>query len=485
MAAEALENAANEAGYEIHVETQGAAGIDAVETSDITSADVVIFAADVQVRERERFVGAVILEVGVKRAINEAHVVIEEAIALAQSQQKSPNKDEEPVDQLQGDGLVRSDEAKPDSENSFLSSLRQWLMTGLSYAIPLIACGGVLTTISYSMAGTSIASRIGSSYGGANSLFGNINVIYGHFGVAGVLYSIGAFAFVLTIPILSGYISFAIADRPGLVPGLVGGLIAGAMGGGYIGGIVVGVGSGLLVQQLLRIKVPSILKPILPTTLLPVISTLVVGGLLFVFLGTVLRDVTNAILKFVNGLNSPEGLVLGLALGSMMAFDSGGPINKVAYTIGVALLLSGNLKVMAAIIVAGVVPPVGLALAVKVRPKLFTPPELKVSSSALTKGLALVTEQAIPFAMADPKNARWSAVAGSAIAASLSMYFGSTAPVPHGGVLVVWLMGRPGPWIAALAIGILITFTSAIVTKSRSVGSSIMSPKTNLLQDRP
>jgi PTS system fructose-specific IIC component len=462
MAAESLEQAAKAAGHEIHVETQGAAGAEPFTDQQLAEADVAIFAADVEVRGRERFAHLPQVSGGVKRAINDPNGLLAEATEAAKSRGTKQQ------------AVVTS--ATP--QVGFGTQLRQWLMTGVSYMIPFVATGGILIALGFLLGGGEVANKVyggtfhGVTYPGAFGEGGNplsafdVDKVIGAAGYAGLLFLIGKLAFFMLVPALSGFIAYAMADRLGLVPGIVGGIIASSIGAGFLGGLVSGLLAGGIVLALKRVQVPKHVAGIMPVVVIPLLSTVVVALVMTIVVG---KPITSATTHLTNGLNDLKGgnaVVLGLVLGLMMAFDMGGPVNKVAYTFGLAGLSSGNLEVMAAVMAAGMTPPIALALATVLRPKLFTDAERKAGEAGWLLGASFITEGAIPFAAADPLRVIPSLMAGSAVTGALSMAFHATSRAPHGGIWVVGLVGKPGLYLIAIVAGVLVSAASVIALKS-------------------
>ena len=474
MAAEAIEQAAKAAGHDILVETQGAAGATPIPPETIAAADAVIFAADVEVRGRERFAGKPTIQTSVKRGINGAAELIGEAEEAAAAAAATHSELE------RGAAVAAADEAdlrgvsrvalssKVEPGAHWGARLRQWLMTGVSYMIPFVAAGGILIALSFLFGGASVATKVnGGTFNGHTYVaITDPTKILGQVGFAGVMYYIGSTAFKMLVPILAGFIAFAMADRPGLVPGIVAGLLAVAVGCGFLGGLIGGLLAGAVTLAILRVKVPRALAGVMPVVIIPLVTTFVVGVIMVVVIGKPIASAQSSLTDWLNGLSGTNSVVLGLLLGAMMAFDMGGPVNKVAYTFGLASLASGNLKIMAAVMAAGMVPPLAMALATVVRPKLFTPAERKAGEAAWLLGLSFITEGAIPFAAADPIRVIPSLMVGSATTGALSMAFGATSRAPHGGIWVVGLIGRPGLYLLAILTGVAISCTSVIVLKS-------------------
>ncbi len=456
MAAEALEQAADAAGHEISVETQGAAGATPLTAAQIAEADAVVFAADVDVRDRDRFAGKPTVTGSVKRAINDAAGLISEAVDAAGSSDASAPKPAAPTPPRTQHAAL-----------SFGSRLRQWLMTGVSYMIPFVAAGGILIALSFVIGGAEIAAIVdggtyrGTEYPGVSDL----SNLFSEAGIAGVLFKLGAEAFSMLVPILAGFIAFGMADRMGIAPGVVGGLIAVAIGAGFLGGLVAGLLAGAVTLGLKQIKVPRGVAGIMPVVVIPLVSVFVVGFLMLVVVGGPIATVQSGLTDWLDGLAGANAIVLGAVLGAMMGFDLGGPVNKVAYLFGTAALASDNLTVMAAVMAAGMVPPLGLALATVIRRKLFTQPERQAGEAAWLLGLSFITEGAIPFAAADPLRVIPSTVAGGAAAGATSMAVGSTLMAPHGGIWVIGLIGNPFGYLVAIAVGTAVTCGVVVAAK--------------------
>jgi PTS system fructose-specific IIC component len=474
MAAEAIEQAARAAGHDISVETQGAAGSTPIAADVLAAADAVIFAADVEVRGRERFAGKPIVQASVKRGINDAGALVAEAAGLAE-QRGTDNR---------GAGSLAAAEAAEIGGISLAGSsglttkvtagaglgtrLRQWLMTGVSYMIPFVAAGGILIALSFLFGGASVATKVnGGTFQGHTYLaITDPTKILHQVGFAGVMFFIGSTAFKMLVPILAGFIAYAMADRPGIVPGIVSGLLAVAVGAGFLGGLLGGLIAGAITLAILRVKVPRALAGIMPVVIIPLVTSLVMGVIMVIAIGSPIASAQSSLTTWLNGLGGTNGIVLGLLLGAMMAFDMGGPVNKVAYTFGLASLASGDLKIMAAVMAAGMTPPLALALATVVRPRLFTSAERKAGEAAWLLGASFITEGAIPFAAADPLRVIPSIMAGSSVTGALSFAFGATSRAPHGGIWVVGLIGHPGLYLIAILAGVAVSAASVIALKS-------------------
>jgi fructose PTS system EIIBC or EIIC component len=470
MAAEALEQAAKDAGHDIKVETQGAAGAEAVADADIAGADAVVFAADVEVRNRERFAGKPLVQTSVKRAINDAAGLIAEAEAAARTGgaggvlegAAAAGREEAAME------TAARPETKVDQGAGLGTRLRQWLMTGVSYMIPFVAAGGILIALAIVFGGGEVISKVngGTFEGVTYEKITDYSKLISQAGWPGVMFFIGATAFSMLVPILAGFIAYAMVDRLGLVPGIVAGLLANAIGAGFLGGLIGGLLAGAIVMLINRVQVPKGLRGVMPVVVIPLVSTLVVGTLMLVVIGQPIAAVSRGLTSWLNGLSGSNAVLLGVILGLMMGFDMGGPVNKVAYAFGLAGLASGNLKVMAAVMAAGMTPPLGLALASVVRPKLFTRAEREAGEAAWLLGASFITEGALPFAAGDPLRVIPSVMLGSAVTGGLVMGFGNTSRAPHGGVLVIGLISKPLLYVLAILIGTAVTAASVIILKT-------------------
>ncbi|GAA3866587.1 fructose-specific PTS transporter subunit EIIC [Streptomyces lacrimifluminis] len=452
MAAESLENAGREAGVELVVEPQGSAGFTRLDPAVIADADGVIFAHDVPVREKERFAGKPTVDVGVKAGINKPAQLIADVRAKAERGEVTAG--------APGGGTPV--ERAGESGDNYGTKLRKWLMTGVSYMVPFVAAGGLLLALGFAIGGWEI---------------NKAPSVMEHFSWTQVdswgalLFQIGGVAFGFLIPVLAGYIAYGMADRPGLVPGFVGGMIASNIAAGFLGGLVAGLLAGGIVLAIQKIRIPPVLRGIMPVVVIPLISSLIVGFLMFVVVGKPIAEAQKGMTDWLSGLSGTNAVLLGILLGLMMCFDLGGPVNKVAYafaTAGIAVQDPSDaaMKVMAAVMAAGMVPPLGMALATVVRRKLFTPAEQENGKAAWVLGASFISEGAIPFAAADPLRVIPASMAGGAVTGALSMTFGATLRAPHGGIFVVPLIGSPFLYLIAIAAGTCVTTALVILLKS-------------------
>ncbi|MFF3826060.1 fructose-specific PTS transporter subunit EIIC [Streptomyces griseus] len=455
MAAESLTAAGRAEGVEVTVETQGSGGFKKLDPGVVAAADAVIWAHDVEVREKSRFRGKPLVDVGVKAGINRPAELIAEARRKAERGEiAAVSEADGGKDSGDGDG----DGSGADRAH-FGVRLRTYLMSGVSYMVPFVAAGGLLIALSFAIGGYETASAESVAdhfvWGEADSW-------------AALLNQIGSAAFAFLVPVLAGYIAYGMADRPALVPGFVGGSIALTVNAGFLGGLVAGLLAGAVVMAIQRVPVHATLRGIMPVLVIPLIASAVVGFLMFIVVGKPIASLQSGLTDWLNGLSGSNAVILGVVLGLMMCFDMGGPLNKVAYAFAVGGLADptdGSLKVMAAVMAAGMVPPLALALATTVRKKLFTKTERENGRAAWVLGASFITEGAIPFAAADPLRVIPSVMAGGAVTGALSMAFGATLRAPHGGVFVVPLIGEPFLYLLAIAAGTLVATALVVLLK--------------------
>jgi PTS system fructose-specific IIC component len=283
-----------------------------------------------------------------------------------------------------------------------------------------------------------------------------------------VLFTLGGLAFGFLVPALAGYIAFAIADRPGLAPGFTAGAVAVFVGAGFIGGIVGGLIAGFAALWISRLNVPQWARGLMPVVVIPLFASLVVGLLMFLLLGRPLADITSGLTNWLNGLSGGSVILLGVILGLMMCFDLGGPVNKAAYafaTAGLNIAEPASLRIMAAVMAAGMVPPLAMALATTLRPRLFSEPERENGRAAWLLGASFISEGAIPFAAADPFRVIPSMMAGGAVTGALIMALDVTLKAPHGGIFVFFAIGKLLWFLAALAAGTVVGALAVIAAK--------------------
>lgn len=424
MAAEALQQAARQLGYALQVETRGSVGArNLLDEAAIAAADVVLLAADIEV-DTGRFAGKKIYRCGT-------------GVALKQPQQTLRRALEEAVAQA---GASPAAAAAP-GKSKTRSGPYKHLLTGVSYMLPMVVAGGLLIALSF--------------------VFG-IEAFKEQGSVAAALMQIGGdTAFKLMVPVLAGYIAYSIADRPGLAPGMIGGLLAGNLGAGFIGGIVAGFLAGYCASALGRwLRLPQSLESLKPILLIPLLASLFTGLAMIYVVGAPVAGMLAGLTDFLNGMGSTNAVLLGLLLGGMMCVDLGGPVNKAAYAFSVGLLASQTYAPMAATMAAGMVPPLGMAIATLLARYKFAQSEREAGKAAGVLGLCFISEGAIPFAAKDPLRVIPASIAGGALTGALSMYFGCKLMAPHGGLFVLAIpnaINHTLAYLLAIVAGSLLT----------------------------
>jgi fructose PTS system EIIBC or EIIC component len=468
MAAESLEQAAKAAGHEIAIETQGSGGFKKLDPGVIAAADGVIFANDVEVRDKARFAGKPTISSGVKRAINDAPAMISEAVAAVEA---GPVPAGTAAAAAAASAPASGGMATKVEEGHFGIRLRGYLMTGVSYMIPFVAGGGILIALSFMFGGYEIVS-VTKDIPGFLKDFSAFSLD----DWAGIMFILGAAAFGFLNAVLAGFIAYAIADRPGLVPGFVGGVAAGYVGAGFLGAIVGGLTGGFIAAWFAGLNVPKAIRGVMPVVVIPLVATLLNGALMLLVFAKPLSWLQTHLTDWLNSLSGGNLILLGAILGLMMAFDMGGPVNKTAYvfaTLNLTTAIAANngpaLQIMATVMAAGMVPPLAMALSSTVlRPKLYTDAEQENGKAAWLLGASFITEGAIPFAAADPLRVIPSLMAGSALTGALVMAFGCELRAPHGGIWVISLISNPLLYIAAIAAGTVLSAFLVTALKSRN-----------------
>ena len=481
MAADSLAQAAPARGIDLQVETQGSAGATPLDPAVIEAADAVVFATDVGVRDRGRFAGKPVVEYGVKKAIDAPEEVLDDAVAAA----RNPN-----ARTVTGDSGGSGAEAGGSGANEhWARGLQRAVMTGVSYMIPFVAAGGLLMALGFLFGGYDVAyvwQSLATDFS-LTDLPGEIWALDGEIVTAGtagaevlsrtglslyigaVLFAIGQAAMGFMIAVLSGYIAYGLADRPGLAPGFVGGAIAVSLDAGFIGALITGIVAGYLVRWMTSWNVPRWLAGLMPVVLIPLLGSLVIGLLMFLLLGRPLAAVSEGLESWLNGMTGSSMIVLGVVLGLMMCFDLGGPVNKAAYTFataGLAIDNAASLKIMAAVMAAGMVPPLAMALATVVRARLFSEAERENGRAAFLLGASFITEGAIPFAAADPLRVIPSMMAGGAVTGALIMAFSVESYAPHGGIFVLFAINPVWGYLVAILAGMLVSCAAVVIAKS-------------------
>jgi PTS system fructose-specific IIC component len=368
--------------------------------------------------------------------------------------------------------------------------IRQWLMTGVSHMIPFVAAGGILIALGF-LFGT-MAMGTDPATGGirvydaalagvpvdADGKITGFNLLnLGNW--AFIIFWLGKAAFAFFVPVLAGYIAYAIADRPGLAPGFVAGALATGLDGnplgtgtGFLGAILGGFIAGFAALWISRWPVANWIKPVMPVVVNPLLATLIAGFAMVLVLKTPISAAANGLTSWLAGLSTVGVVLVGIVIGLMMAFDMGGPVNKVAYTFGVtglaaagAVATAPEFGIMAIVMATGMTPPLGLALATVLRKKQFSESERENGKAAWLLGASFISEGAIPFAAADPVRVIPSIMIGSGVTGALVAIFGNELRAPHGGIFVFPLVSSPLTYILAIAIGTVVTALAVIIAK--------------------
>ncbi|MEI5889975.1 PTS fructose transporter subunit IIC [Bacillus cereus] len=423
MAADSLKAKAAELGIAIKVETNGSTGIkNGLTKEDIERATAIIVAADKQV-EMNRFAGKHVIQVPVADGIRKTETLLNRAV-----------KQDAPI--FKG---IKEDGKAESAEKEKGLGIYKHLMSGVSNMLPFVVGGGILIALAF--------------------MFGGIKA---EGPIAEMLMTIGGGekgAFLFLVPILAGFIASSIADRPGFMPGVVGGFLAAQANAGFLGGLIAGFLAGYVVVGLKKLfsSLPAQLEGIKPVLLYPVLGLLITGVIMLKVVNPPVVALNEMLTSWLNSLGGTNAILLGLILGGMMAIDMGGPINKAAFTFGIAAISAGNFGVHSAVMAGGMVPPLAIAFATTFFKSKFTEAERKSGLTNYIMGASFITEGAIPFAAADPVRVIVSCVVGSSIAGALSMLFQITLPAPHGGLFVIALVNKPLLYIFSILIGTVVS----------------------------
>lgn len=439
MAAESIENKAREMGISIKVETDGSGGAKNVLTKEeIAAAECIIVAADKNI-EMARFDGKPVILAKVADGISRPQALIEKAISGKVPVYHSDHK---------------SESASFDGESESVGRrIYKHLMNGVSHMLPFVIGGGILIALSFlfdsSAAGT-------AEFGKSNPFSAFLNLV-------------GNTAFSMMLPILAGFIAMSIGDRPALMLGIVGGLLANAGGSGFFGALIAGFAAGYIIVLLKWIfsMLPKSLEGTKPVLLYPFLGILIIGAVMQFAINPPLAVFNTWLSDSLNAMGEVSKVVLGLVLGGMMSIDFGGPFNKAAYVFGTASILTGQYDIMAAVMIGGMVPPIGIALANWFFKHKFTRKERQNSISTFIMGLSFITEGAIPYAASDPLRVIPACAIGSAVAGALSMLFNCSLMAPHGGIFVVGIIDNKLMYLLSLAIGSVVTMLLLALFKKR------------------
>ncbi|MFK3929156.1 PTS fructose transporter subunit IIBC [Serratia bockelmannii] len=436
MAAEAIESEAKKRGWWVKVETRGSVGAgNAITPEEVAAADLVIVAADIEV-DLDKFAGKPMYRTSTGLALKKTAQELDKAQAEAE------------VFQPQQRGS-----AAPAAKKKEGSGPYRHLLTGVSYMLPMVVAGGLCIALSF--------------------VFG-IKAFEVKGTLAAALMQIGGgSAFALMVPVLAGFIAFSIADRPGLTPGLIGGMLAVSTGAGFLGGIIAGFLAGYVAKGISsKLRLPQSMEALKPILIIPLVASLITGLIMIYVVGTPVAKIMEGLTHWLQSLGTANAVLLGAILGGMMCTDMGGPVNKAAYAFGVALLSSSVYAPMAAIMAAGMVPPLAMGLATLLARRKFPKSEQEGGKAALVLGLCFITEGAIPFAARDPMRVLPCCIAGGALTGALSMAFGAKLMAPHGGLFVLLIPGAISPvllYLVAIAAGTLLAGVAYALLKRAEV----------------
>ncbi|MBH3278953.1 PTS fructose transporter subunit IIBC [Serratia marcescens] len=436
MAAEAIESEAKKRGWWVKVETRGSVGAgNAITPEEVAAADLVIVAADIEV-DLDKFAGKPMYRTSTGLALKKTAQELDKALAEAEVFQPQQRGGAAPAaKKKEGNGPYRH------------------LLTGVSYMLPMVVAGGLCIALSF--------------------VFG-IKAFEVKGTLAAALMQIGGgSAFALMVPVLAGFIAFSIADRPGLTPGLIGGMLAVSTGAGFLGGIIAGFLAGYVAKAISsKLRLPQSMEALKPILIIPLVASLITGLIMIYVVGTPVAKIMEGLTHWLQSLGTANAVLLGAILGGMMCTDMGGPVNKAAYAFGVALLSSSVYAPMAAIMAAGMVPPLAMGLATLLARRKFPKSEQEGGKAALVLGLCFITEGAIPFAARDPMRVLPCCIAGGALTGALSMAFGAKLMAPHGGLFVLLIPGAISPvllYLVAIAAGTLLAGVAYALLKRAEV----------------
>jgi len=431
MAAEAIDTEAKKRGWWVKVETRGSVGAgNAITAEEVAEADLVIVAADIEV-DLAKFAGKPMYRTSTGLALKKTAQELDKAVAEAKPYQPQGGHSSASEDKKEKAGAYRH------------------LLTGVSYMLPMVVAGGLSIALSFAFGITAFKEQ------------GTL--------AAALMQIGGGSAFALMVPVLAGFIAFSIADRPGLTPGLIGGMIATSINAGFLGGIIAGFIAGYAAKFLSsKVKLPTSMEALKPILIIPLVASLITGLLMIYVVGTPVAGIMSGLTAWLANLGTANAVVLGAILGGMMCTDMGGPVNKVAYAFGVGLLSSQTYAPMAAIMAAGMVPPLAMGLATLVARKKFNKGQQEGGKAALVLGLCFISEGAIPFAARDPMRVLPCCIIGGAVTGAMSMAIGAKLMAPHGGLFVLLIPGAITPvlgYLGAIIVGTLIAGLAYAVLK--------------------
>ena len=443
MAAEAIEEEAKKRGWWCKVETRGSVGVgNELTLEEIAAADVVIVACDIDV-DLSKFAGKKMYRTKTGPALKKTAQELDRAFNEATIYQPTSS-------------------ASTTKSSNEKKGIYKHLLTGVSYMLPMVVAGGLIIALSFA--------------------FGSFEMVDGVQKLVGEshLAQIGGLAFSLMVPLLAGYISYSIADRPGLAPGLVGGLLAVSTGAGFLGGIIIGYFAGYLAMLITKyLPLPKTLEALKPILIVPLLATLATGLVMQFIVGTPIAWLMEALTEWLKSMGTANAVLLGALLGGMMCTDMGGPINKVAYAFGTGLISAQVYAPMAAVMAGGMVPPLAMGLATLIARKKFAKAEQESGKASLVLGLCFISEGAIPFAARDPLRVIPCCIIGGAITGGLSLAFGSELMTPHGGLFALAIPGvvKPvGGYLLSIVVGSVIAGVAyALIKKPEAQTSELVS----------
>jgi len=431
MAAEAIDTEAKKRDWWVKVETRGSVGAgNAITPEEVAAADLVIVAADIEV-DLAKFAGKPMYRTSTGLALKKTAQELDKAVAEARVYQPQGGQSSAPDEKKEKAGAYRH------------------LLTGVSYMLPMVVAGGLSIALSFAFGITAFKEQ------------GTL--------AAALMQIGGSSAFALMVPVLAGFIAFSIADRPGLTPGLIGGMLATSINAGFLGGIIAGFIAGYAAKFLSsKVKLPTSMEALKPILIIPLVASLITGLLMIYVVGKPVAGIMSGLTAWLANMGTANAVVLGAILGGMMCTDMGGPVNKVAYAFGVGLLSSQTYAPMAAIMAAGMVPPLAMGLATLVARRKFNKGQQEGGKAALVLGLCFISEGAIPFAARDPMRVLPCCIIGGAVTGAMSMAIGAKLMAPHGGLFVLLIPGAITPvvgYLAAIIIGTLVAGLSYAVLK--------------------
>lgn len=433
MAAEAIETEAKKRGWWVKVETRGSVGAgNPISAQEIADADLVIVAADIEV-DLAKFAGKPMYRTSTGLALKKTAQEFDKALAEARPYQPKGNQSG----------------AASEGDNKERAGAYRHLLTGVSYMLPMVVAGGLSIALSFAFGITAFKEQ------------GTL--------AAALMQIGGGTAFALMVPVLAGFIAFSIADRPGLTPGLIGGMLASSINAGFLGGIIAGFIAGYAAKFLSsKVKLPQSMEALKPILIIPLVASLITGLLMIYVVGTPVAKIMEGLTHWLGNMGTANAVLLGAILGGMMCADMGGPINKVAYAFGVGLLSSQTYAPMAAIMAAGMVPPLAMGVATLLARRKFNKGQQEGGKAALVLGLCFISEGAIPFAARDPMRVLPCCIIGGAVTGAISMMVGAKLMAPHGGLFVLLIPGAISPvlgYLLAIAVGTLLAGVSYAVLK--------------------